>query len=87
MYGETQLVQMPQKRDDDSGQYREVYPPDIVIKAVRTLGQATTQQVADELGCAYQTAYLKLRELEDDNQIQSTRVGNVRLWSAKGEGE
>lgn len=39
----------------------------------------------DELGCAYQTAYEKLRELEDAGEIDSRKIGNVRLWSLAAE--
>ena len=87
MSGETQAADMPQKRNDDSGQYQEVYPPEVVENALREIGQGTTQDVAKELGCAYQTAYLKLRELEDavDSPVRSDRVGNTRLWSADRE--
>lgn len=35
----------------------------------------------DELGCAYQTAYEKLRELEDARAIDGRTLSNVRLWS------
>lgn len=35
----------------------------------------------NELGCSYQTAYEKLRELEDAGEIDSRKIGNVRLWS------
>jgi hypothetical protein len=84
MSGE-QTAQMPQDRDQDSGQYQEVYPLETVEEAVRTVGQGTTQDVADELGCAYQTAYMKLRQLEDDDDtpVASSRIGNVRVWAAE----
>lgn len=89
MSGETRTADVPQKRDDDSGQYEEVYPPEVVEKALREIGQGTTQDVAKELDCAYQTAYLKLRELEDDEEspVRSDRIGNVRLWSADQEAD
>jgi hypothetical protein len=87
MDGEAQTTQMPQERDDDSGQYQEVYPLETVEQAVRAVGQGTTQDVADELGCAYQTAYMKLRQLEDDDDspVKSGRVGNVRVWAVEDE--
>lgn len=40
----------------------------------------------DELGCAYQTAYEKIRELEDARAIDSRKLGNVRLWSVTANG-
>lgn len=39
----------------------------------------------DELSCAYQMAYEKLRELEDARAIDSRKIGNVRLRSVTAE--
>lgn len=39
----------------------------------------------DELGCVYQMAYEKLRELEDARAIDSRKIGNVRLRSVTAE--
>ncbi len=41
---------------------------------------ASTQDVADWVGCAYETAYKKLRSLEEERQIESRKVANARLW-------
>lgn len=37
--------------------------------------------MADVVGCSYETAYKKLREIEDAGTIESKRVGNARLCS------
>lgn len=69
------------ERDEDSGRYTETYPLDQFVEALRALGGAAgTQDVADEVGCIYDTAYKKLRSLEDDGRVTSQKVANARLW-------
>lgn len=68
-------------RDDESGQYTDKYPPKEFVDAIRALGGAAgTQDVADEVGCIYDTAYKKLRALEEDGRVTSQKVANARLW-------
>lgn len=68
-------------RDDESGQYSETYPREAFTDALGELGAAGTQEVADNLGCSYELAYKRLREMENDGEVESRRVGNARLWS------
>jgi hypothetical protein len=73
---------MPKERDEDSGRYTETYPLTAFLNAIESFGgTAGTQEVADEVGCAYRTAHAKLVELEDRGEVTSRRVGNARLWS------
>jgi CRP-like cAMP-binding protein len=77
---------MPRTRDDESGKYTESYPPEAVIEAIGEAGgMASTSDVADALGSSYETAYKKLRALEDSDEIQSRKVANARLWMSTGE--
>ena len=77
----TDEVTMPRKRDEESGKYIESYPPEAVIEAIHDAGDmASTTDVADALGSSYETAYKKLRALEDDGEIESRKVANARLW-------
>lgn len=78
---EVEQSDMPRNRDDESGLYTERYPVGEFRDALEGIAPATTSDVAEEIGCAYPTAYQKLRMLEDDGEIASERVGNVRLWS------
>ena len=72
---------MPKDRDEKSGKYTETYPPEAFIEALKSLsGAAGTQEVANEVGCAYRTAFAKLSDLEDEGEVTSKRVGNARLW-------
>lgn len=72
---------MARERDEESGKYRETYPPSQFTKALDDLGgAASTQEIAEKVGCAYRTAYAKLTDLDEKNQVNSKRVGNARLW-------
>lgn len=72
---------MPRDRDEKTGKYTEKYPAEDFLSAINSLnGAAGTQQVADEVGCAYRTAYAKLTELENEEKITSRKVGNAKLW-------
>ena len=74
---------MPGKdRDDHSGKYTTTYTDDDFLRVVKELGpQIGTQAVADEVGCTRDTAYRRLRELENKGKIVSRKVGMARLWS------
>lgn len=73
-------------RDDDSGQYQEKYSTDYFLEAIESAdGVVGTQDVADHVGCSYETAYKKLRSLEDSGSISSSKVGNARVWTVSDE--
>ena len=85
--GEARSQTVTRERDDQ-GRIKETYPLDDVQAALAEIGPATTREVEERLGCAYATAYEKLRELEDDGRITSRKVANARLWSvAEPEGD
>lgn len=69
-------------RDDDSGQYTETYPTEKFTEAIEDGGgMVGTQDVADHVGCSYETAYKKLRNLESDGTVSSRKVANARVWT------
>ncbi|WP_254544598.1 transcriptional regulator [Halomarina pelagica] len=72
---------MVKERDEESGRYTETYPLSAFREAVAALdGAATTQEVADEVGCAYRTAHAKLTEADESGLVASRRVGRALLW-------
>jgi len=72
---------MPKDRDEESGKYTERYTPEDFLSALESLGgSAGTQEIADEVGCAYRTAHAKLTLIEEDGQLASRKVGNAKLW-------
>lgn len=72
---------MPKDRDENTGKYTERYTQEKFLFALESLGgSAGTQEVADEVDCAYRTAHAKLTELEEKGEITSRKVGNAKLW-------
>ena len=72
---------MTADRDDDSGKFTEKYPREAFLQAVNTLDNATTAQVADEVGCSYDLAYRRLMGLEEEGKITQTEIGSSFVWS------
>jgi hypothetical protein len=76
------------ERDDQTGQFATTYPDSAAVDAIADAGgAATTQEVADALGCNRETAYKKLVRLEDSSRVGSRKVGNARLWMTDSESE
>ena len=72
---------MPE-RDDDLARFAGDYTREQVIDAIDAAGgQASTQAVADELGCDRATAYEMLDALQEDTIIEDRQVGRSLEWS------
>ncbi|ELZ39725.1 hth domain-containing protein [Halorubrum californiense DSM 19288] len=74
---------MPGKdREEESGRYTTSYTDSEFIEAIQHLeGMAGTSDIAEEIGCTQRTAYTRLKSLEDQNKIESRKVGSSLLWS------
>jgi hypothetical protein len=68
------------KRAAESGQYASQYSTDTIIETLERGDVVGTQDVADALGCVYDTAYKRLRKLEDEGRVRSQKVANTRIW-------
>jgi len=74
------------ERDEDTGKFTSSYSHQEFLDSLEALsGQASTQEIADKVGCAYRTAYQKLVELEEEEEISSKKVANARLWILSSE--
>lgn len=68
-------------RDENSGRFTVTYPPGEFVEAIRNEGgEAGTKAVAERVGCSYETAYKKLRALEEAGTLEPRKVGNAYLW-------
>lgn len=65
---------------DDEGQFQESYPDEDFISAIESLPVASTQNIADEVGCSYDLAYRRLQSLEEDGEIEHENVGGSFVW-------
>jgi hypothetical protein len=73
-------------RDEDSGRFQEEYPPEEVIAAIqRHGGYAGTADIAEEIGATTESAYAKLRAMEEENRVQSQLIGQSRIWEVTEE--
>jgi len=69
-------------REEESGRYTTSYTDSEFIEAIQHLeGMAGTSDIAEEIGCTQRTAYTRLKSLEDQNKIESRKVGSSLLWS------
>ena len=75
---------VPRDRDDDTGKYEEVYDDETIVAVLRGT-RLSTSEVADELGCHRTTAHSRLVDLEDENMVVSSPVGNTLIWELSGE--
>jgi len=65
---------------DDEGQFSEQYPREAFLQAVEDTPVASTQNVADEVGCSYDLAYRRLKRLESDGTVEHEDVGRAFVW-------
>jgi DNA-binding transcriptional regulator YhcF (GntR family) len=65
---------------DDEGKFNREYPDEDFISAVQTLPVASTQNVADEVGCSYDLAYRRLQNLEEVGKVEQEAVGGSFVW-------
>jgi predicted ArsR family transcriptional regulator len=64
----------------ETGLYASQYSTDTIIETLERGEMIGTQDVADALGCVYDTAYKRLRKLEDEGRVESQKVANTRIW-------
>lgn len=73
------VLVMGDQRDED-GRFRETYSEEAFLDALRDVDVASTQNVADFVGCSYDLAYRRLKELEKKGVIKHENVGNSFVW-------
>jgi len=71
---------MARERDDFSGRYTRTFSLSDFVDAVEKVETASTQNVADEVGCSYDLAYRRLKQLEKENKIKVEKIGNTYHW-------
>ena len=68
------------ERDPESGKLTERYSDEDFLEAVSKLEPASTREVAEAVGCSRRNADVRLRKLEEDNEIRMKKVGNSLTW-------
>jgi len=65
---------------DEEGKYTEEYPDEAFLSAIEAVDVASTQNIADEVGCSYDLAYRRLKALEADGALDSHQVRSAFVW-------
>lgn len=65
---------------DEGGRWRPQYEDEAFLTAVESLSVASTQRVADKVGCSYNLAYRRLKQLEEEERMESKTVGGSFVW-------
>jgi DNA-binding IclR family transcriptional regulator len=69
-------------RDEETGRYTGEYSTEDFLDAITSEdGMAGTGDIADQVGCAHDTAYKRLQRMENQGLVSSRKVGNTLLWS------
>lgn len=71
---------MAPDRDENTGEFSTEYPTESFIQAIDELDAATTAKVAELVGCSYDLAYRRLRELCEDEQLEKEAIGGSFVW-------
>ena len=64
------------ERDPDSGKLSQQYSDDDFLEAVTEHEPASTREVAEAVGCSRRNADVRLRRLEEAEEVRSKIVGN-----------
>lgn len=68
------------ERNTDSGRFEPTYSKTEVIEALCTADDGTTTEIAENVGCAYRTAYEYLTRLEDEGKVTRRKLGTTSVW-------
>jgi len=69
------------ERDEETGRFSDHYPDEEFLTAIHECDLPTTTEVADGVGCNRRTAYVRLTELEDREDVTSRKVGTALVWA------
>lgn len=73
-------------RDDETGRYTGEFTTEDFLDGVREEGGlAGTGEIAEAVGCAHDTAYKRLKQLEAEGVVSSRKLGNTLVWSITDE--
>lgn len=65
---------------NEEGKFDQQYSENDFLEAVEVLPVASTQNVADEVGCSYDLAYRRLKEIEAEGRVEHEEVGGSFVW-------
>lgn len=76
---------MGDRERNDHGRYNPKHSDEEILEAVEKHEPAGTQEVADEIGIARQSADYRLRQLEESGKVSKKKIGRSLAWSTTGD--
>lgn len=76
---------MADRDRDEGGRFQSDVSDDEILSALREIGTAGTADVAEAVGLTRQSADRRLRKLEDNGTVRSTKIGGSLAWSVASE--
>lgn len=73
------------EREEENGPSTPERSDEVFIDAVSGAGGATTEEVADRVGCDRRTARDRLDELEEAGQVEKREIENSLFWTTKSQ--
>ena len=65
---------------DEEGKYTKQYSDEDFFSAIDTIDVPSTQNISEEVGCSYDLAYRRLKELEKEGAVRSQEVRSAFIW-------
>ena len=71
---------MGRDRDEETGRYTTQYHEEDFLEALEDEDFLSTDDVAEKVGCTQNLAYRRLKELEEDGEVESKEIGRFLAW-------
>ena len=68
---------------NEGGEFEPEHTDKDILQVVEDNEPAGTQEVADQLGIARQSADYRLRKLHEEGRVNKKRIGNSLAWFLK----
>jgi uncharacterized membrane protein len=76
------MKEIAKAMSEDNNGYRKTYPRDLFLQTLSDEGgEATTAEITSEVGCSGETTRIRMRELEDDDLVESSKIGPTLVWT------
>lgn len=71
---------MRQEKDVSTGRFEESFRDETFLKTLTKGSVLSTKEVAEKVGCSYNLAYKRLKELVEKGSIKGKIIGNSYAW-------
>lgn len=71
---------MCREKDEDTGKFTTQYDREDFLTALEQEDFLSTNDVAEIVGCTQNLAYRRLKQLENEEEVQSKEIGRSLAW-------